>query len=45
MFLELMRCGLAINNLSIKQRLPSNASIFTDEVPAFNLALDKKHYY
>ena len=29
-------CGLIINNLSIKQRLPSNASIFT----AIDLALD-----
>ena len=33
-------CGLIINNLSIKQRLPSNASIFTAEVTAIDLALD-----
>ena len=32
-------CGLIINNLSIKQRLPSNASIFTAEVTAIDLAL------
>ena len=35
-----VRCGLIINNLSIKQRLPSNASIFTAEVTAIDLALD-----
>ena len=34
------RCGLIINNASIKQRLPSNASIFTAEVTAIDLALD-----
>ena len=33
-------CGLIINNLSIKQRLPSNVSIFTAEVTAIDLALD-----
>ena len=33
-------CGLIINTLSIKQRLPSNASIFTAEVTAIDLALD-----
>ena len=33
-------CGLIINNLSIKQRLPNNASIFTAEVTAIDLALD-----
>ena len=33
-------CGLIINNLSIKQRLPRTASIFTAEVTAFDLALD-----
>ena len=33
-------CGLIINNLSIKQRLPSNASFFTAEVTAIDLALD-----
>ena len=33
-------CGLIIYNLSIKQRLPSNASIFTAEVTAIDLALD-----
>ena len=33
-------CGLIINNLSIKQRLPSNASIFTAEVTAIDLALN-----
>ena len=32
-------CGL-INNLSTKQRLPRNASIFTAEVTAIDLALD-----
>ena len=31
---------LVINNLSIKQRLPSNASIFTAEVTAIDLALN-----
>ena len=34
------RCGLIINNASIKQGLPSNASIFTAEVTAIDLALD-----
>ena len=33
-------CGTIINNLSIKQRLPSNASIFTAEATAIDLALD-----
>ena len=33
-------CGLIINNLSVKQRLPSHASIFTAEVTAIDLALD-----
>ena len=33
-------CGLIINNLSIKQWLPSNASIFTAEVKTIDLALD-----
>ena len=33
-------CGAIINNLSIKQRLPSNASIFTAEATAIDLALD-----
>ena len=33
-------CGLVINNLPIKQRLPSNAFIFTAEVTAIDLALD-----
>ena len=33
-------CGLIINNLSIKPRLPRNASIFTAEVTAIDLALD-----
>ena len=33
-------CGLIINNLSTKQRLPRNASIFTAEVTAIDLALD-----
>ena len=33
-------CGLILNNLSIKQRLPRTASIFTAEVTAFDLALD-----
>ena len=33
-------CGLIINNLSIKQRLPCNASIFTAEVKAIDLAVD-----
>ena len=31
--------GLVINTLSIQQRLPSNASIFTPEVTAIDLAL------
>ena len=31
-------CGLIINNLSIKQSLPSNASIFTAEVTAADMA-------
>ena len=33
-------CGLVINKLSIKHRLPSNASIFNAEVTAIDLALD-----
>ena len=33
-------CGAIINNINIKQRLPSNASIFTAEVTAIDLALD-----
>ena len=33
-------CGTIINNISFKQRLPSNASIFTAEVTAIDLALD-----
>ena len=33
-------CGAIINNLSIKQRLLSNASIFTAEATAIDLALD-----
>ena len=33
-------CRAIINNLSIKQRLPSNASIFTAEATAIDLALD-----
>ena len=33
-------CGAILNNLCIKQRLPSNASIFTAEATAIDLALD-----
>ena len=33
-------CGTVIHNSSFKQRLPSNASIFTAEVTAIDLALD-----
>ena len=33
-------CGTIIDNSSLKQRLPSNASIFTAEVTAIDLALD-----
>ena len=33
-------CELIINNLSIKERLQRNASIFTAEVTAIDLALD-----
>ena len=33
-------CAVIINNISIQQRLPSNASIFTAEIKAINLALD-----
>ena len=33
-------CSTIINNTSFKQRLPSNASIFTAEVTAIDLALD-----
>ena len=32
-------CAAIINNISIKQRLPSNASIFTAEIKAIDLAL------
>ena len=35
-----VRGGAIFNNISIQQRLPSNASIFTAEVTAINLALD-----
>ena len=33
-------CSAIVNNINIKQRLPSNASIFTAEVTAIDLALD-----
>ena len=33
-------CAAIINNISIKQRLPSNASILTAEIKAIDLALD-----
>ena len=33
-------CAAIINNISTKQRLPSNASIFTAEIKAIDLALD-----
>ena len=33
-------CAAIINNISIRQRLPSNASIFTAEIKAIDLALD-----
>ena len=33
-------CAAIINNISIIQRLPSNASIFTAEIKAIDLALD-----
>ena len=33
-------CAAIISNISIKQRLPSNASIFTAEIKAIDLALD-----
>ena len=33
-------CGAIINNLSIKQRLPSNVSIFTADATTIDLALD-----
>ena len=33
-------CGLVIKNLSIKQRLPGNASLLPVEVTAIDLALD-----
>ena len=33
-------CAAIINNIFIKQRLPSNASIFTAEIKAIDLALD-----
>ena len=33
-------CAAIINNISIKQRLPSNASIFTAEINAIDLVLD-----
>ena len=34
------RMWIIINNVSTKQRLPSNASIFTAEVRAIDLAVD-----
>ena len=37
---DMVGCVLVINNLSIKQRLPSNASIFTAKFTALDLALD-----
>ena len=37
---ERVGCGTIIHNSSCKQRLPSNASIFTAEVTAIDLALD-----
>ena len=33
-------CAAIVNNLTIKQRLTSNASIFTTEITAIDLALD-----
>ena len=33
-------CAAIINNIFIKQRLPSNAPIFTAEMKAIDLALD-----
>ena len=33
-------CAAIISNISIKQSLPSNASIFTAEIKAIDLALD-----
>ena len=33
-------CEAIINNISIKQKLPSNSSIFTAEIKAIDLALD-----
>ena len=33
-------CAAILNSISIKQRLPSNASIFTAEIKAIGLALD-----
>ena len=33
-------CGIIINNLSIKQKIPSNTSFSTAEVTAIDLALD-----
>ena len=36
-------CGLVINNLSIKQRLPSNASIFTAECTACQEIYSVRH--
>ena len=35
-----VRCAAIINNISIKQSLPSNASIFTAEMKAIDLELD-----
>ena len=32
-------CAAIINNISIKQRLPSNSSIFTAEIKAIDLAI------
>ena len=33
-------CAAIVNNLTIKERLPSNASFFTSEIRAIDLALD-----
>ena len=33
-------CGTIVNNMYFKQRLPSNASIYTAEVTEIDLALD-----
>ena len=37
---DMVRCGTLIDNTAVKQRLPSNASIFTAEATAIDLALD-----